>query len=305
MNTLTIPSNPYKPQRHQPPESEQLTINLGASKVYDFALRTFLGFRDNLWDFINPSWQALRRGIHITAHVVPQMSAKLLRVFAAMGLTASVNALLTLSKFPNIAKSFIKNLELKDIEGVVTNCFSLLMTPLDILDSTMTFANSLASLNIIPVISIFSMISLPVSLVLLGYGTLKGTYDAFRLGMELSRLPEKVHENSLQEFHQSIGIRLKEERNNRKILKLTRRTDQITVKMMRDLQNCSNADSANRKLKNLRNYLFKKLTIGCIGNFSTLGLGTILFATYLFPVSAVALSTSILIKNVLTLGKTI
>lgn len=233
MSTLTIPSYQYKPQHHQSHVSEHGTINVG--KVHDFALKTFLEFRDNLWNFINPSWQAFRRGIQISAHVVPQMSAKLLRVFAAMGLTASVNALLTLSKFPNTATGLIKNLELKDIEGVVTSCFSLLMTPLDILDSTMTFANSLASLNIIPVISIFSMISLPVALVLLGYGTLKGTYDAFRLEMEISKLPEKVHENSLKEFHQTLGIRLHEERNNRKILKLTRRTDQITVKMMRDL----------------------------------------------------------------------
>lgn len=292
--------------KHQEPSFMNFPTQIGEpsiDKVYTCAKHAFLEMRDKLWNFINPPWQIVRRSIHITAQVVPQFSTKLLRVFAGMGLTMCLNALLTLSKLPDTVKSLLKNLELNDIEGVITSCFSLLMNPLDILDSTMVFTKSLAALGVIPVISIFSMISLPVALVLLGYGTLKGTYDTYRIGMEMTKFPKQITSDSLENLHETLKDRLYGAKSIRHIHKLTRRTDQKVVNLMKDLLETQDVNLANQKLKILHSHLQEKFVIGCISNLATLGLGVTLAATYIFPVSAVTISAAILIKNAVTLGK--
>src|SRR5690606_18919288 len=101
------------------------------------------------------------------------------------------------SQYPDAVKGLLKNVELRDIEGAILSGFSLVISPLDMLDSTMTFAGSLAGIGAVPVITVFSLISLPVALTLLGYGTFRGIYDSVKLGQNLGRLPSKVSKDAL------------------------------------------------------------------------------------------------------------
>ena len=305
-----------------------------ARKVHSFLIRTISEFRDNLWNLINPPWQIIRRGVHISAKILPHFSPKLLRVFYGMGLTMGLNALLTLSKYPASIKSLIKNLELKDIEGVISASIGLLINPLDALDSTITFANSLAEFGVVPVISIFSMISLPLALVLLGYGTVKGTYDSVRLGMEMGSIPKSVSADDLHSLKIQLESKLQISRNrriaieerykdrpekihknievvkSRHVSKLNRRSDQKTVSLMSEILKTlkNNNDSlglVNDQLNRLHSLMKRKIVVGCIGNIANLCLGTVLAATYISPVSAIFISTVILLKNSITLCKTI
>jgi len=152
----------------------------------------FATFRDVLWNYIKNSYQIARRGMKIVAVKIPRFEPKMLKAIAALGLAHAINTALILSKYPSTVKSFLQNLSIQDIEGVVLSGISLIMNPLDAVDSGITFLTSATTLGLFPVVAVFSIIALPIALALLGYGSLRGVYDLIRLGVHKHQSPKQV-----------------------------------------------------------------------------------------------------------------
>ena len=294
--------------------------------------KLFHDFRDNVWGFTNYSVQVVRRSIQISARVIPRFEDKMLRVFSSLGLISGISALLTLSKYPESVNSFSKNLSLQDIEGAVLSGCSLIINPLDMLDSAITFSNSLAAIGVVPVVTVFSTLGLPIALTLLGYATTKGLYDSIQLSCHLNQLPSKASSESIPKLLNILENKLTVTNSERKAIekryvkdperakrrieilqdkkinKLTRQTDQKVVakmsEMLDEIRNGpGNLNALNSTLFQTRTLMKRKLVVLCIGNLSSFSLWATLASTYVFQVSAVALPALVLSRNAFLLGK--
>ena len=263
------------------------------SVINEQALRVFMYIRNSLWNLINPAWQMARRGIQITAEVIPRFSPKLLKVFSAMGLSACVSAIFTLSLYPSNVRTLLENVNLQDFEGVVISSLSLITSHLTILDSTISIANALTGLEVFPVISIFSM---------LGYVLVKGIYDSVHLKMMIDKLPCEVNNESIVELRKNLNHWLKTDTTHvdalsraKQIHKLTRRADKKTVLLMKDLSEKLNKGSAdineiNQTLSQIHQCLLRKAVVSTINAASSLCLGSLVAATYFLSVPTILIS---------------
>ncbi len=290
------------------------------SRIHNHTIQAFQYYRDQIWIYVNPALQITRRGVQITAHYIPKFSPKMLKVFSAMGLSAMVSALFTLSRYPGNVKTLIHHVNLNDLEGIITSCISLIINPLDLMDSIITFSNALAKLGALPVISVFSLISLPVVLVLLGYSSIRGIYDSVQLGMILHQLPDSIDQESLPKLRRQLELLIEGKKGSnptshlsartRQLNILTRRTDKKIVAQMKkllcDLQSKkSNTGEINQDLMEIRSLIKRKLTVLTINTLAAICLGSLLSATYLCSIPTVVIASAILTKHALSLCKNI
>ncbi len=295
----------------------------------------FATFRDVLWSYIKNSYQIARRGMKIVAVKIPRFEPKMLKAIAALGLAHAINTALILSKYPSTVKSFLQNLSIQDIEGVVLSGISLIMNPLDAVDSGITFLTSATTLGLFPVVTVFSIIALPIALALLGYGSLRGVYDLVRLGIHKHQSPKQVKTmEEIQKLKLSLEKKLRvtaleqskieskyrgdaekidrkiEVLKARKINILTRQTDKKVVNVMTNLlsqleNEPDNLTEINGTLSDLHSLMNRKITVGVIGTCANIAMFTTLAAAAAFPISSLAVPVVALVRHAIVMGKSI
>lgn len=334
VNKTTTTTNNNQPVYFTP-----IKIN---NEVWNKTNKVFLKFRDELWSYIKNSYQVVRRVCKIVAVKIPRFDPKMLKVISALGLAHAINAILILSKYPSDIMGFLENLTLKDIEGIILSGVSLLINPLDALDSTITFASSAASLSIVPVVSIFSLIALPIAITLVGYGTLKGIYDLIRLGIHKHQLTKKIEinentEKNIEKLREKLEkqltiteaeetkIRAKYSGDDekidrkidaiktRKINTLKRHTDEKIVNLMTNLLNevkkdptkvgVVDKDLVNDMLSDTHTLMNRKIVVGVTGTALNAAMLASLIATAICPISALVIPIVALVRHTVAISK--
>ena len=329
VNTVELKTFPLTPTIRV--ECSKYSKDETLNKVYGI----FQKFRDEIWSYLKNIYQIARRGFKIVAVKIPKFEPKMLKAIAALGLAHAINVALIISKYPSNINDFLSNLTMNDIEGVVLSGISLLMNPLDAIDSAITFATSAATLELIPVITIFSMIALPIAITLLSYGCLKGVYDLVRLGIHKHQTPHQVA--TMSEMHKLKAqlekkIRVTtEERSeietkyagdskkinhkievlkSRKINILKRHTDQIIVNIMTNLlehleSNPKALGKTNEALSDIHTLMNRKITTRVVSTVTTMAMLTSIVASVQFPVSALLIPIVALIKHTISIAQSI
>lgn len=294
-------------------------------KTYKKERLTFEIFRDTIWKKISH-----RIGITIKcANIILEQNLKVLRVIKALGLAVIINAILTLSRLPEQIEEFVKNISLKDIEGIFLKGLDLISNPADALDSITSFVNTLSAIEAIPVIGFFSIIALPLGITLLSYKILKVSYQLVHLGMIKHQTIKKVStaddigklkaylEKKLtvtaaekKEIQNKHGIEDLEKRiellKSRKINQLTRRTDKKIVNLMQNLLNHINnnendLETANHALSDMHTLLNRKITYQGIGLGADLGYLAVSICSIAFPVLVPAVSVVAVARQMISL----
>lgn len=310
-------------------------IQKSETKTWHKVNNLFFKFRDELWSFIKNSYQVFRRGFKIIAVKIPRFEPKMLKAIAALGLAHAINAALIISKYPSNVKDFLQNLSMKDIEGVVLSGVSLLMNPLDALDSTITFASSASTLGLVPVVAIFSVIALPIAITLLGYASIRGVYDLIRLGIHKHQLPKEVKTKAdilklkIQLEEQLTVTTVEREKierkyvgdadkiqrkievlKSRKISILKRHTDAKIVNVMTNLldQIKSNPKAigvVNKTLSDTHTLMNRKIVVGVTGTAANIAMLASIIASVVLPISALVVPIVALVRHSISIAKLI
>ena len=301
INTINIdPASPLV-EHFSPP------LNMSEATI-----KTIKYFRGTIWKYIKEPIGITRKSLKIVAIYVPKWYPKIVRAIAGLGTTLVINAILTASKIPDTITGFIKNVNLHDVEGSIFGMISILSTSLDTLSSTINFTSSLVKLGVIPVITMFSIIALPLSICLLSYVSLKGVYDIVRLSMHMANTPGKVNEDQIEKLRNSLNRKLSVTQDNRLQKKknniLKRQTDGKIFKIMSNLLkhlNEENVDleTTNNHLSDIRTLMIRKITIYTQGTLTNVALGVTLISTYFFPIHALTLPIVGIIRGSVMLGK--
>ncbi len=289
-------------------------------------------FRDKMWNFIKQPIKMTQKGFKIAAVKIPNFDPKVLRVISGLGVIAILNALLTASKIPAICKNVAYNIKIGDVEGAIVGGINLVVAPLDVLDSTISFTSALVSLGAISTVTVFSVIALPLGLGLLSFASIKGFYDIVHLTYQMYQSPGKISDKGFADLLKKLDNKLevtdreKAKLNNKyssdqtrldkevKVLKarkiniLTRRTDKKIVKIMQDLRTHLKSDQdndlnkTNEALADIRTLSRRKIGIVTSGTLANLALAVTLACTLVFPIAAITVPIVGMIRHAVKLG---
>lgn len=317
------------------PTNHTPILDKSERKTWHKVNHVFETVRDELWSYIKNVYQLFRRGFKIVAVKIPKFEPKMLKAIAALGLLHAINVAFILSKYPANIKDFLSNLSMKDIEGVVLSGISLLMNPLDALDSTITFATSASTLGLMPVIAVFSIIALPIAITLLGYATLKGTYDLIRLGIHKHQLPKEVKTQAdLQklklQLEKKVSVtaaeREKIERKyagdgkkilhkievlkSRKINILKRQTDAKIVNQMTNLlerikQDPTGIGIVNGTLSDTHTLMNRKIVVGVTGTAANIAMLVAVVVSAIFAISPLVIPIVAAVRHAISIARDI
>lgn len=308
-------------------ENPSSPLNMGETTI-----KTMKYFRGTLWKYIKEPIGMTRKGLKIVAIYIPKWDPKIIRAIAGLGTILVINAILTASKIPDTCIGFMKNVNLHDVEGSIFGMTSIFITSLDTISSTINFTSSLVKLGVIPVITMFSIIALPLSITLLSYVSLKGIYDIVRLSIHMANTPSKVNEDQIEKLRNSLNkkltipqseiekIKIKFQHDvskrdkrikrlqDRKINIIKRQTDKRIYKIMSNLlkhlnEENADLDTTNNHLSDIRTLMIRKITVDTQGTLTNVALSVTLISTYFFPIHALTIPIVGLIRGGVMLGK--
>lgn len=306
-----------------------ISKNIGKANKTTIKVAGF--FRDRVWNFIKQPIGMTQKGFKITAIKIPKFDPKILRVITGLGVIAIITALLTASQIPALCKNIAYNIKIGDIEGAIMGGMSLIVAPLDILDSTISFTSALVDLGAISAVSIFAVIALPIGLGLLGFASIKGLYDIVHLTYQMYQTPDQVTDEDVAELLKNLNNKLEVTDNEREKLEtkygseklenkvellkarklniLTRHTDKKIVQIMKDLQKHLNEKAendylakTNKALSDIRSLSRRKIGIELAGTLANIALTVTLACTLVFPVAAISIPIVGLIRHAVKLG---
>jgi len=252
-------------------------------------------------------------------------------LFKRLGILSVFSLFFSLKKIPSHARKFLEQLKLRDKEGVVMGFAKIAKHPLEALEALASLLGGLSAFGMIPAIAFFSLISLPLSVVLLGLEAVTNIYKTIQRSLFLKRLPpmlkedsEKEREKILEYINQTIGFTDKDIRKiamsknslktqsnlaKRKAQALIRRNGkevyQITCKIKADLEEKAEKDTINFSLKSIRMIIAKKILLKSVVTVSRIGaiaLGIILTLILPLPFSAFALPTVAILFCAISIG---
>lgn len=299
-------------------------------KIEEVILYPFI-FIKKEWSVINETRSQIGRVCRIVISQCsenPSLVFKLNRVIASVGLLAGLDLLITLDKYPEKLETFLKNIGLNDVEGILLSTISsFVIEPCGALSSLITFVSSIVSLGSFPTVVFFGLIAQPLGLILTGYSALKGIYDLVFLIVHWIKIPSKDQglEKLKTYLNVQTGITEKEiekitakypEDSEKKItlLKakkiniLSRQTDKKIVTIMINLQahlerNPDDEDTAQKALKDIHTLMRRKVVVNTLSTLAAVALKVVMFAALFFQLSPIVTPVVGLVKGSISVGK--
>jgi hypothetical protein len=323
LNTHPLSTSEIYSPKNDFPSRKQTTTKV---KIF------LIAFRDQTWGYVKNTGQIVKGGLTITARVIPKFDPAIAKALSGLGLALSLNALAVISQYPGVIDGFLENLRINDLEGVILSGLSLIVSPFEALDSVMTFTSSLNGFEIIPAITIFSLIALPMAISMLSYAVIRETYGLVRLGIHMAQTPRSITEEQIESLKISLEKKLRvtaEERakiehkylgNNaliehkiellktRKINILTRHTDQKIVAIMTHLlehldKSTPELLTTNHALSDMHTLMRRKITIGSLNALTNLIFCVSLIAGAVLPISVFIIPSIALARSAFFMGK--
>lgn len=285
-NGTGVPVLPPFPEKWKEPYVSCLKITKLAKSVFNF-------LEDRVWPYMKQGAACIKNSLKLAVIKCPKFKLRYGQAIAGIGLLSAVSFFLILKSIPGSVENFLKNLSLRDHEGVAQTMIGIIMSPVDAMDQLGTFINSLSTLEAIPTIGFFSMIALPLVFAMLSYGAAKATYDIVRSGIHLHQMQKEVTNENLdglkKYIKEQIGMTREEYKKirekypfhqdqireitilkDRKVNILARHTDKKVVNIMKNLQkhleeNPNDAKTADKAVKDMRKLTKRKIVLDAIG----------------------------------------
>lgn len=288
---------------------------------------------DFIINVIKKGAQLARRTLKVAVVKISKFQPKMLKAIAYLGLLQLINIAEFLQKYPSNIKNFLKNLSMHDIEGMVFSGLSLIINPLDALDSVITFCESASALTAFPVITAFSVIALPIAITLLGFATVKGIYDLICTGIAKSQLPAEVKtmddilklkadlekklsitESEKKKIEQKYAGNLEKIAKKIEILKtnkinaVVRHTDQKIMHVMSNLldqleKDTSNFKKTNEALSDIHTLMTRKITVNTVGTLANAAMLVGVAASTALTLGAFTIPVIALVRTAIHAGK--
>ncbi len=296
---------------------------------------------DILWKYIKEAGNIAKRTIKLVVLTVSEISSKIAPVITKIGILSGFSALLALKATYGAGASLAENIRLKDAEGIAWSTLSLIVNPLDALDSIITTMDALAAFGAIPQVAAFSLIALPLAIGLVGFATIKGIYDLIMNAIHFSSFPKALSEENLDSFREylksKIGVTAEEKEALEKQLEkqkaalsegefeklknkeiaivkdrkkniISRQADAKVYNIMKNMKKMlkdKSADltTANLALDDMKTIMARKITWGSFSALTNLAFVTTLACSAVFPISVFALPAVAGARAVFQIGK--
>ncbi|NGX41833.1 MAG: hypothetical protein K940chlam7_00107 [Chlamydiae bacterium] len=310
-------------------------------KVKKVAQKIFDIMTETVWPYINNVGNIIGKSLKIVVLKCPELERKLGHIIVKIGLLAGVSCLLMVKTVHSNILSLIKNSQIHDTEGIVHNAISLAVNPFETLDALITFTGYLSELNVIPVISFFSLIGLPLAVGINGYMAIKEGYNTVRCGMNLHELPKSVDSKNVEIvkgfLRKKIDVTDDEKANIEKVFKdknptiegeerqegidrevtllkdrkiniLSRHTDKKIVTIMQNLKRHLDSETvdfeiANKGLRDMSRLTVRKIVFGSLNSLVNLAFSVALAVSCIFPISAIVIPIVAIVKTLVALAR--
>lgn len=268
-----------------------------------------------------------RRSLQTVTKIIPKMEVKVIKAISTLGLFGGFNVVMILSSIPNGAMKFYKDCKLGDFEGALLSGVGTIISLGDALDSSIKFISSLVAFKVIKEVTMLTPVGLPLGIALLGYSSIKGTYDSIRYTMSLYKMYKHVEADDIDSIKAYLDRKIEltekevasaekryetiennEEREakinkrievlkTRKVNSIKRHTDEKIVAIMKNLRSEieENPDPAKAKeaLKDMRTLMRRRLTVRVSTATASIMMLAALITSTVFPIAQPAVFPTI------------
>lgn len=210
------------------------------------------------------------------------------KAIGALGALSFVNMLLNFLNIPFKVKDAVDDQKKGDKEGTALNAAAAVASGAEVVYDMSLGVAALTAVGAIPFIAAFSLIVVPLAIVVLTYATAKGIYDIVQQGRFLHSIPLSLPEdaNGVEILKSYLDKKLGVQKVNSEITfsakknnVLKRRADKKIVKLMKHLRmeldrEKPDMKKANAALKHMKGFMWRKIgleSVGVVVNLAMLG----------------------------------